>query len=183
MQCPKCNYMMAPFDSECLRCARSQDLADKQAFSAPNQSTDPQPPPHDSPHEDEVRCPYCHEWVKGKNYLHHQNEHNGLRADGQYKEYVTLPPEDRDHSSLDGVPRVYYHHRCGSHTGMPEEIVRSYLRDPYLYYADQSFCGGCHRHIPCRELVWVETGRTCRPTTTDSVPPTRNNGLPGISGS
>ena len=41
---------------------------------------------------------------------------------------------------------------------MPEEIIRSYLQDPYLYYADRSFCTGCRRHVPCRFLFWIETG-------------------------
>jgi len=41
---------------------------------------------------------------------------------------------------------------------MPEEIIRSYLKNPYLYSADMSFCTGCKTHVPCLELVWTETG-------------------------
>jgi hypothetical protein len=41
---------------------------------------------------------------------------------------------------------------------MPEEIIRTYLKDPFTYMADRSFCTGCGQHVPCRELVWVETG-------------------------
>ncbi len=69
-----------------------------------------------------------------------------------------MPPEERELGPLDGVPRVYRHWRCGHRTGMPAEIIRSYLKDPYLYYSDRSFCTGRGKHVPCRELVWVETG-------------------------
>ena len=41
---------------------------------------------------------------------------------------------------------------------MPEEIVRSYLKNPYLYLADSTFCCGCGRHVPFRECKWTETG-------------------------
>ena len=161
MRCPKCNYEMEPFDAECLRCAQSENAARKQDVSSPNQPAafHPRHSRHpETPQKDGTRCPYCHEWVKALGYPEHRKQHDGFRPDGQQTEYITLPPEDRDPRSLEGVPRVYYHSRCGSHTGMPEEIIRSYLQDPYLYYGDHSFCGGCHKHIPCRELVWVETG-------------------------
>jgi hypothetical protein len=41
---------------------------------------------------------------------------------------------------------------------MPEEIIRSYLMNPYLSSADTTFCTGCGKHVPCRELRWLETG-------------------------
>lgn len=156
MRCLKCGYVMEPFDTECLRCVRSQGGVGREAGSMPDPPS--ALPPSDPAHKDDIRCPYCHELVPAKDIRRHQNDHEDLRSDGQQNEYVTLPPEERLPGSLDGVPRIYYHHRCGSHTGMPEEIIRSYLQNPYLYFADQSFCGGCHKHIPCRELVWVETG-------------------------
>lgn len=106
----------------------------------------------------QYRCPYCHDWVANRNREAHQRTHAGTRPDGQNTEYVTLPPEARSQQSLDGVPRIYFHARCGTHTGMPEEIIRSYLKNPYLYTADMSFCAGCHRHVSCRELTWTETG-------------------------
>jgi hypothetical protein len=91
-------------------------------------------------------------------YPAHEGEHLKLRADGQQSEYVTLPPKERTEGSLEGVPRVYKHKKCGCLTGMPEEIIRSYLKNPYLYSADRTFCCGCHKHVPWRDCVWVETG-------------------------
>ncbi len=104
------------------------------------------------------RCPYCHEWIDLGEFGAHCAEHQRLRPDGQHNEYVTLPPEEREQGDLEGVPRVYRHWRCGRCTGMPEEIIRTYLKNPFTYMADRSFCTGCGRHVPCRELVWVETG-------------------------
>ncbi len=105
----------------------------------------------------QYRCPYCPEWVANLDRVAHERTHAGTRPDGQNTEYITLPPEARFQQSLDGVPRTYFHPLCGTHTGMPEEIIRSYLKNPYLY-SDMSFCAGCHRHVPCRELTWIETG-------------------------
>ena len=104
------------------------------------------------------QCRYCHEMIASDEIAAHETEHRKLRPDGQQEEYVTLPEEDRETGSLDGVPRVYKHDKCGGMTGMPEEIIRSYLANPWLYMADASYCCGCEKHVPCRELVWVETG-------------------------
>ncbi len=104
------------------------------------------------------RCPFCHEWIDGAVFAAHCAEHMRLRPDGQQNDYVTLPPEEREPGPLDGVPRVYLHEACGRRTGMPEEIIRTYLKNPFTYMADRSFCTGCGKHVPCRELVWVETG-------------------------
>jgi hypothetical protein len=106
----------------------------------------------------EKRCPYCHEWIDSREYAAHCRAHQQLRPDGQYKDYVTLPSDERELGPLDGVPRVYRHNVCGRCTGMPEEIIRTYLKNPFIYFSDRSFCTGCGRHVPCRELVWVETG-------------------------
>lgn len=105
-----------------------------------------------------IRCNFCHEYIDSASYTAHVDEHLKLRTDGQQNEYVTLPPEDREHGSLEGVPRVYRHPKCGGLTSMPEEIIRSYLKNPYLYTIDRSFCCGCGKHVRCRELFWVETG-------------------------
>jgi hypothetical protein len=105
-----------------------------------------------------VRCPFCHQFIDSSAYSAHEAEHRRLRPDGQQDKYVTLPPEGRFEGSLDGVPSVYRHEKCGRATGMPEEIIRSYLMNPYLYLADRTFCTGCGKHVPCRELRWLETG-------------------------
>jgi hypothetical protein len=68
-----------------------------------------------------------------------------------------LPPEARFSGALDGVPRVYRHEKCGVATEMPEEVIRSYLADPWLYN-DWVWCSGCEDNIRQRDLVWTETG-------------------------
>jgi hypothetical protein len=115
-----------------------------------------------------IRCPFCHEHIDANAYAAHEAEHMKLRPDGQQSEYVTLPPEQRSQGSLDGVPKVYRHVKCGGHTGMPEEIIRSYLENPYLYLADRTFCCGCGAHVPFSECVWVETGEDLQ-TYTDKL--------------
>ena len=86
-----------------------------------------------------IRCPYCHEYIDSSAYPAHEAEHRKARPDGQQSEYATLPPEERDEGSLAGVPMVYVHTKCGAATGMPEEIIRSYLVNPFLY-SGGSFC-------------------------------------------
>lgn len=104
------------------------------------------------------RCPYCHEHISANEYLAHVREHEQLREDGQQNDYVTLPPEARSTEPLNDVPQVYVHVKCGRATGMPPEIIQSYLQNPYLYLADTTFCTGCERQVPNRECQWTETG-------------------------
>lgn len=42
-------------------------------------------------------------------------------------------------------------------TTMPEEIVRTYLVNPFIY-GDATFCCGCSRYVNSWELIWPETG-------------------------
>jgi hypothetical protein len=74
-------------------------------------------------------------------------------------EHITVHPAGRYRGSLRGVPRAYRHADCGVVTGMPEEIVRSYLVNPFLY-SPASFCCGCGDYRPYAELIWVETGHS-----------------------
>ena len=106
----------------------------------------------------DVRCPYCHQYVAQADYPAHEAEHLKARPDGQQTDYATLPEKDREGGDLAGVPRVYVHRKCGVATQMPEEIIRSYLKNPYMYMADQTFCCGCGKHVPFRDCVWAETG-------------------------
>lgn len=106
----------------------------------------------------EIRCEFCHEFIDPEEYGYHRAQHLKLRPDGQHNDYVTLPPEGRKRGGLANVPRVYVHEHCGTATGMPEEIIRSYLADPYLYLADETFCRGCRDHVPMQECTWTETG-------------------------
>ncbi len=105
-----------------------------------------------------LRCPYCHKLVLRLFYSSHTAKHTLLRPDGQQVEYSTLPPTDRYEGSLDGVPQLYRHPKCGVVTRMPEDIIRSYLVNPFLYGAG-SFCCGCGEHLPENDLFWCETGQ------------------------
>ena len=105
-----------------------------------------------------VQCPSCHKQVFRLFYPGHKAGHQALRPDGQQNEYVTLHPTGRYQGSLAGVPQSYRHPKCGVVTRMPEEIIRSYLVNPFLYGAG-SFCCGCGEHIPEQELFWYETGQ------------------------
>jgi hypothetical protein len=126
-----------------------------------------------------TRCPYCHEYIDSAAYPAHEAEHRKLRADGQQNEYVTLPPEERTEDSLEREPRIYEHKECGALTEMPEEIIRSYLQNPYLYSADRTFCCGCERHVPWRECVWIETGEDLQ-TYTDGLRAQKPEMWPGF---
>jgi hypothetical protein len=68
-----------------------------------------------------------------------------------------LPPDAQYAGPLDGVPRVYIHAKCGVATEMPEEFVRSYLADPWLYN-DWVWCCGCNDNIRQQDLTWSESG-------------------------
>lgn len=126
-----------------------------------------------------IRCPYCHENIESRDYRQHEAEHVRLLADGQQTDYVSLPPEDRVAGPLHGVPQVYRHNQCGTLTQMPEEAIRSYLKNPYLYMADKTFCCGCGVHVPFRDCVWAETGEDLQ-AYTDRLRAAKPEFRPGI---
>lgn len=68
-----------------------------------------------------------------------------------------LPPEAQFGGPLEGVPRVYQHAKCGVSTEMPEEFIRSYLADPWLYN-DWVWCCGCEDNIRQQDLTWADSG-------------------------
>lgn len=103
-----------------------------------------------------MECPFCHKQVWPLLYPLHQLTHTRRLPDGQQRDYVTLPPKERDGRSLDGVPKVYFHPKCGVATQMPEEIIRSYLKNPFRYNS-KTFCCGCKRQVEDKEVFWVET--------------------------
>ena len=106
-----------------------------------------------------VRCAFCHKVVFRPLYAKHRAKHMARRADGQMTDHITVAPRAQYQGSLDGVPQVYGHSKCRSGTKMPEEIIRSYLVNPFLYGADRSFCCGCNDYFPYAELFWTETGQ------------------------
>lgn len=103
------------------------------------------------------RCPFCHQDVPTHLWHAHIAEHTKLREDGQMTAHVTLAPEQRYEGDLQNEPRWYRHETCGAITGMPEEIIRSYLVDPFLY-SDSTFCTGCGKYLHMSQFHWVETG-------------------------
>ncbi len=106
-----------------------------------------------------IRCAFCHKLVVRPFYSRHRAKHTERKPDGQMTDHVTVHPTGRYTGSLRGVPRAYRHPACGVATGMPEEIIRSYLVNPFLY-SGGSFCCGCGDYRPYEELFWVETGQS-----------------------
>ena len=105
-----------------------------------------------------VRCPFCHRLILRPWLARHEAKHTRRQPDGQMNDHVTVHPQGRHQGSLEGVPKVYHHPKCGGATGMPEKIIRSYLANPFLY-GDRSFCTGCGDYVPTEELFWTETGQ------------------------
>lgn len=105
-----------------------------------------------------VDCLFCHKRVFFLLYPFHRAFHTWRRPDGQMNAHITVHPQGRFQGSLDGVPRAYLHVKCQGCTEMPEEIIRSYLVNPFLYN-DRTFCCGCGDYFDTKELFWVETGQ------------------------
>lgn len=106
-----------------------------------------------------VRCAFCHKLVFRLFYESHRAKHTAPLPDGQMTDHITVHPSGRYQGSLRGVPQNYLHPACGEVTGMPEEIIRSYLVNPFLY-SGGSFCCGCNDYMPYEELFWEETGQS-----------------------
>lgn len=105
-----------------------------------------------------VRCTFCHQLIFLPLYFSHREKHTKPLPDGQMTDHVTIHPDLRYQEVLDGVPTTYLHPHCGVVTRMPEEIIRSYLINPFLYN-DYTFCCGCNDYILQKELYWCETGQ------------------------
>ena len=105
-----------------------------------------------------VSCPFCHKKVFRLFYAGHRAKHTAPLADGQMTDHVTVHPTGRYQGSLRGIPQVYRHPKCNVATKMPQEIIRSYLVNPFLY-GGGSFCCGCNEYVAETELFWTETGQ------------------------
>lgn len=101
----------------------------------------------------------CHKKVLRSFYAGHRAKHTAPLPDGRMKGHITVHPTGRHKGALKGVPQVYRHPECGVGTKMPEEFIRSYLVNPFLY-GGGSFCCGCNDYVPEAELFRTETGRT-----------------------
>lgn len=108
---------------------------------------------------DSKLCPFCHTWCSSNIFDQHVASHMQKLSDGQMKDHVTVRPEERFAGDIAKEPKWYVHPRCGGVTGMPEEIIRSYMTDPFLYN-ESSFCTGCHNYVPTGELYWQETNES-----------------------
>jgi hypothetical protein len=105
-----------------------------------------------------VYCQFCHKNVPSWFYSFHVRSHTKKLADGQQSDHITAAPSTRYQGSLDGVPQSYHHPKCGGSTGMPEDIIRSYLVNPFMYNG-KTFCTGCGKYVDDSELYWIETGQ------------------------
>ena len=108
-----------------------------------------------------TRCDYCHEEIPNSEYKAHVRAHQKRRADGQQTDYATLPASERSGAvnAFESAPQVYVHTKCGVATQMPDEIIQTYLQDPWYYASDETFCCGCQDHVPNSECVWEETNQ------------------------
>ena len=106
-----------------------------------------------------TRCPFCHRWVLTLLLDRHTTKHIKRGNTGQQESHITVPPDARYEGSLDQIPQAYHHPKCGASTGMPEQIIRSYLVNPFLYN-DFTFCCGCANYVHSSELYWHETGQS-----------------------
>ena len=106
-----------------------------------------------------IGCPFCHQQIFRLWYSFHTARHTALLDDGQMTDHITVAEHERYLGPLDGVPQVYYHPLCEEETGMPEEIIRSYLANPFLYN-DTTFCTGCNDYVLESEVFWTETGQS-----------------------
>jgi len=125
-------------------------------------------------------CDFCHQYVPRRQMSAHINEHLKLREDGQQTDYATLPPDERaSKAELAGAPRWYRHTKCGGVTGMPDEIIQTYLANPWYYLSDRTYCSGCEKHVQQRECVWEETGENVQ-TYTDRLRAAKPELRPGV---
>jgi hypothetical protein len=125
-------------------------------------------------------CDYCHQYIPRAQMSAHVAEHLKLQPDGQHTDYATLPLDERaSEKELADAPKWYKHTKCGEVTGMPDEIIQTYLANPWFYLADRTFCTGCGKHVRQRECVWEETGEDLQ-TYTDRLRAAKPELRPGL---
>ena len=102
-------------------------------------------------------CPYCDRNVLYFLYSVHIVKHATVQARRTKDGRVVLPGDERYAGSLHGVPRLYRHPACGSWSNLAEDVIRSYLVNPFLH-GDRWGCRGCKRFVPTAELYFAQTG-------------------------
>ena len=60
--------------------------------------------------------------------------------------------------SADVIPRAYVHEKCGTSTRVSDDIVETYLADPYFYSDGTTICAECGE-VPDKDCRWEETGQ------------------------
>lgn len=105
-----------------------------------------------------LHCEFCHHLTFLPLYWIHEQQHIKLLPDGQRTNHITIEPEHHYQGLLDRVPQVYFHPGCGTVTKMPEDIIRSYLVNPFLYN-EYTYCYGCSDYVLQDQLYWQETGQ------------------------
>lgn len=88
----------------------------------------------------------------------HEGLDTSIREDGQQREYIALPPEERAKGFVRPVRRTYRHLKCGTTTTMGQELAETYAREPAFYSG--TFCVACRSHFPvgeAGEFVWDGT--------------------------
>ena len=103
-------------------------------------------------------CDWCHQDIPANQFDAHVQQHLARKADGQHNDYATLPPAQRNLQAASQAPTNYLHKKCQTVTVMPDEIVATYLENPWFYLADKTFCCGCGKHVKNAECTWVDTG-------------------------
>jgi LSD1 subclass zinc finger protein len=169
--------MPIPVTSQCGKRFAAQDQLAGKRVQCPSCGQPLAIPAGSAAAQDHVRCQYCHQPVPRAEYAQHVDLHIRPQADGQRTDYATLPPDQRE-GNWEEAPRWYRHSRCGHVTGMPEEIIQTYLQDPWFYLSDKTFCTGCGRHVRQGECVWVETGENLQ-TYTDRLRAAKPQFRPG----
>jgi len=56
------------------------------------------------------------------------------------------------------IPRVYVHDKCGTSTRVSDDIIETYLADPYFYSDGTTICAECGE-VPDKDCRWEETGQ------------------------
>ena len=69
-----------------------------------------------------------------------------VKKNKKSKRAVSLPP---------GTPTVYYHSKCDEETVMPDDVIATYLEDPWTY-DETTQCAHCGKAVPLSKCYWVD---------------------------
>lgn len=109
-------------------------------------------------------CPVCHTWMSTSIFQSHMAAHFKLPQSGPMPfqpQGMGLPQFGSQPIVITSAkePRTYVHPKCGSVTAIPDELLHSFARDPFLYN-ETSFCTGCGTYVSTGELFWQGTNES-----------------------